>query len=172
MSIMRGAVILGLALAAAACQRASAVRTEAQEQTAILEAEARATRAEAAGRPAAAAPEAGQVHWASSRRGSGPENARRGFERNGEAFGVRSVGAYVRAAETFIDHPPAGAETLTRANGDRLIYDPKTNTFAVAARDGTPRALFKPDDGKTYWDEQKAREGRRQAAQPPRGDRG
>ena len=48
--------------------------------------------------------------------------------------------------------------TLTRSNGDRLIYDPKGNIFAVADKNGAPRTLFKPKDGQAYWDKQKEAE--------------
>ena len=45
-----------------------------------------------------------------------------------------------------------------RSNGDKLIYNSKTNVFAVVTKDGAPRTMFKPRDGAAYWDEQKARE--------------
>ena len=67
---------------------------------------------------------------------------------------------YVRAAHDFIGHPPAGAETLQRPNGDRLIYDPAGNVFAVVASDGAPRTLFKPRTGAAYWTAQQARAAR------------
>ena len=56
----------------------------------------------------------------------------------------------------FVDHPPPGAQTLKRSNGDTLVYDAKTNVFAVVAKDGAPRTIFKPRDGAAYWDQQKA----------------
>ena len=43
------------------------------------------------------------------------------------------------------------ALTTTRANGDTLMYDPASGLFAVARKDGAPRTVFKPDDGKAYW---------------------
>ncbi len=58
-------------------------------------------------------------------------------------------------AHAFVDAPPKGVLTLTRANGDRLMYDPKGNVFAVADKDGAPRTLFKPRDGHAYWEQQK-----------------
>lgn len=106
----------------------------------------------------------GKPFWAANRTRTAEENAQRGFERNGAAFGADTVDDYVAAAHTFVSNPPKGAETLTRANGDTLIYDPKGNVFAVVAKTGAPRALFKPDDGPVYWDAQKARETRRATA--------
>lgn len=107
---------------------------------------------------------AGKPFWAANRTRTAEENAQRGFERNGEAFGAATVDDYVAAAHRFVSDPPKGSETLKRANGDTLIYDPKGNVFAVVSKDGAPRALFKPDDGETYWEVQKTRESRRTTA--------
>jgi pyocin large subunit-like protein len=111
----------------------------------------------------------GKPFWAANRTRTAEENAQRGFERNGEAFGASSVDDYVAAAHRFVSDPPKGVETLKRANGDTLIYDPKGNVFAVVSREGAPRALFKPDDGQSYWETQKARESRRATASQGRG---
>ena len=53
---------------------------------------------------------------------------------------------------------------------------PVGNVFAVANKDGAPRTMFKPDEGRAYWDKQKDRESQRQASRrstsppfPPRG---
>lgn len=114
----------------------------------------------------------GKPMWSSSRRGSAEENARKSFDRNGEAFGARDLDDFVKKAHAFVDHPPAGTEKLKRTNGDVLFYDPKGNVFAVANKDGTPRAMFKPDQGAAYWDQQKTREAKRQTARSDRKDRG
>lgn len=79
------------------------------------------------------------------------------FQRNGAAFGARSPDDYLEKMRAFVDTPPRGVETVRRPNGDVLYYEVATNTFAVAARDGTPRTMFKPDDGAAYWAEQKVR---------------
>lgn len=113
----------------------------------------------------------GKPMWSASRDRSAEENARRAFERNGEAFGAETLNEFVKTAHAFVGDPPAGAQTLTRANGDVLIYDAKANVFAVKTRDGAPRTLFKPDDGPAYWQEQKDREARRSASAGGRGDR-
>lgn len=99
----------------------------------------------------------GKPIWAASRRYSAEDNAERAFERNGEAFGARTEEQFIRKAHDFVDHPPAGTQTLTRPNGDTLFYDPKGNVFAVASKEGAPRTMFKPDDGMAYWEKQKAR---------------
>jgi pyocin large subunit-like protein len=110
----------------------------------------------------------GRPMWSASRRYSAEENARRAFERNGEAFGARSMDSFVKKAHAFVQHPPSGTLTLTRANGDVLLYDPKGNVFAVTNKAGAPRTMFKPEDGMAYWEQQKSRESRRLASRERR----
>ncbi len=64
---------------------------------------------------------------------------------------------FVAKTHAFIERPPSGAETVKRGNGDKLIYDPKANVFAVVSRDGAPRTMFKPRDGASYWQERNDR---------------
>jgi pyocin large subunit-like protein len=104
--------------------------------------------------------------WAANRRLTAEEAAQRQFTRNGADFGAKSVEDYARKARAFVAKPPSGAETITRRNGDRLIYDEKSNVFAVATKDGVPRTMFKPEEGPSYWQEAKVR-----AEQGPRRNR-
>lgn len=106
----------------------------------------------------------GKPMWSASRKFSAQQNAQRAFDRNGRAFGADSVDEFVQKAHGFVSNPPKGTLTMTRNNGDKLLYDPKGNVFAVASKAGAPRTMFKPDDGMAYWEEQKAREARRQAS--------
>ena len=110
----------------------------------------------------------GKPMWSASRRYSAEESAERAFARNGEAFGAKNLEQYVKKAHAFVEHPPAGTQTLTRANGDLLFYDPRANVFAVANKAGAPRTMFKPDEGAAYWQQQKDREARRQTARRSR----
>ena len=105
----------------------------------------------------ASAPASVARQWAASRRSSAGEAAERQFERNGADFGADDVGAYVSKARAFVTRPPRGVQTVTRANGDTLYYDPAANVFAVADKDGAPRTMFKPRDGMAYWTAQKQR---------------
>jgi pyocin large subunit-like protein len=106
--------------------------------------------------PAADAPlYKGKPIWTANKRHSAQDNADFHFKRDGEAVGATSVDDFVAKVRAFIDSPPKDALTLTRANGDRLIYDPKTNLFAATDKDGVPRTLFKPRDGAAYWQQQK-----------------
>lgn len=100
----------------------------------------------------------GSARWSSNRRFTSEQNAERAFKRNGAAFGATTVDAFVAKAHAFVTRPPKGAQVITRANGDRLIYDPASNVFAVATREGAPRTMFKPDEGVAYWEKVKARE--------------
>jgi pyocin large subunit-like protein len=97
----------------------------------------------------------GKPEWASNRTRSGEENAQKEFERDGQDFGATSVADYVRKAHAFVDSPPKDVQTVSRRNGDVLYYDAKANVFAVADREGAPRAMFKPRDGMSYWLKQK-----------------
>ena len=99
----------------------------------------------------------GKPIWAANRKHTAEENAQYQFTKNGADFGASNETEYVRKVHAFLDHPPAGVETLDRSNGDKLLYDPKANIFAVVSRDGAPRTMFKPRDGAAYWDEQKTR---------------
>jgi len=91
-----------------------------------------------------------------NRRESVDDKIVRLYTRNGADFGARSAEDFLDKVTAFTARPPAGTETATRPNGDTLMYQASTNTFAVVTRDGTPRTMFKPDDGTAYWEEQKA----------------
>jgi pyocin large subunit-like protein len=109
-----------------------------------------------------AADDLGQgLKWAANSRYSAADNAKYQFEHRGAEFGVTDLKAYVSKADAFVAHPPAGVQTMQRSNGDVLMYDPKSNVFAVADKTGAPRTMFKPADGATYWDTQKAKESQR-----------
>lgn len=91
-----------------------------------------------------------------NRRETVDEKIQRLYERNGADFNARSAEDFLDKVTTFTARPPSDVERASRPNGDTLLYQASTNTFAVVARDGTARTMFKPDDGPTYWAEQKA----------------
>jgi len=93
--------------------------------------------------------------WSSNRKHSADDNAHYQFEKHGPEFGAKSYEQYVAMAHAFVHTPPPGTETLKRKNGDTLFYDPKGNVFAVMTKKGAPRTVFRPDDGRAYWDKQK-----------------
>ena len=91
-----------------------------------------------------------------NRRETVDEKIQRLYERNGADFDARSAEDFLDKVTAFTTRTPADVERASRLNGDTLLYQASTNTFAVVARDGTARTMFKPDDGPTYWAEQKA----------------
>lgn len=99
----------------------------------------------------------GHPMWSDNRQHTAQENAQYHFEHDGPDFGARSLDQYLTKAHAFVEHPPAGVQSLTRRNGDKLLYDVRSNTFAVERRDGAPRTMFKPRGGASYWREQQAR---------------
>ena len=92
-----------------------------------------------------------------NRRETADAKVQRLFERNGAAFGAKSADDYLTKVRAFTEATPKGTETVKRPNGDTLYDQAATNTFAVVDRNGVPRTMFKPDDGPTYWAQQKER---------------
>lgn len=158
--VLGGAAAVALAALLAACDGgASAVPVhEATASPPVVDAAEAGTPRAAEARTAPVRRVDGKPMWSASRRFTADQNAERNFRRNGAAFGTATLEAYVARAHAFIARPPRGAQTLTRRNGDTLIYDPASNVFAVATREGAPRTMFKPDEGPAYWDRVKARE--------------
>jgi pyocin large subunit-like protein len=174
-------VALGISAAAllSACDNGpSAVRQGGSGQTASANAPAQTYGGEARGDNGAAkvdhrkdqVADDGKPVWAPSKAKSADEGAERAFERNGQAFGAKTLDEYVQKAHAFVGHPPKGTQTLTRKNGDTLYYDPKGNVFAVANKEGAPRTMFKPDDGEAYWEKQKTQADRQSAQRRKRAD--
>ncbi|MFN3669650.1 MAG: S-type pyocin family protein [Brevundimonas sp.] len=143
------------ALAAAGCGNGgSAVETRergAEAETATLIA---AGGAAAVSGGAAAEPE--RPALTANRRETVDAKIARLFERNGADFGAATAEDYLAKVEAFTGRPPTGTERVERPNGDVLLYQASTNTFAVVSRDGAPRTMFKPREGAAYWAEQKA----------------
>jgi pyocin large subunit-like protein len=111
----------------------------------------------------------GKPMWAANSKHTAEENAEYQFSKNGGDFAAHSESEYVAKAHAFIEKPPRDVEILDRANGDKLEYDAKDNTFVVVARNGAPRTMFKPRDGAAYWALQKDREGKRTGGGQDRG---
>jgi pyocin large subunit-like protein len=100
----------------------------------------------------------GKPMWAANRKHTAQENADYQFGKNGKDFGAATEADYVAKAHAFVDAPPKGVQKVERGNGDDLLYDAKSNTFAVVTKTGAPRTMFKPHDGANYWRQQVARE--------------
>ena len=100
----------------------------------------------------------GKPIWAANRNHTALENADYQFGKNGKDFDAANEAQYVAKVHAFVDQPPTGVQKVERPNGDALLYDAKTNTFAVVTKAGAPRTMFKPRDGAAYWQQQVARE--------------
>ena len=100
----------------------------------------------------------GKPMWAANRQHTAQENANYQFQRDGADFDAHTLDDFVAKAHAFTSAPPKDALTLTRSNGDKLLYDPARNIFAVVTKDGAPRTMFKPAAGKAYWDQQVQRQ--------------
>jgi hypothetical protein len=92
--------------------------------------------------------------WSSTKAKKAVENAFGHWKKHGGEFPeFQNAKQYVEAAQRFVSEPPVG--TLTRLrDGDMLLYDPASNTFAVRAASGAPRTMFRPTDGINYWTKQ------------------
>ena len=110
--------------------------------------------------PAAEAAEAGSEKarpvLTANRRETVDAKTARLFETNGADFGAASAEDYLAKVQAFTTRPPSGTERVERPNGDVLLYQASTNTFAVVSREGVAKTMFKPRDGAAYWAEQKA----------------
>jgi hypothetical protein len=93
--------------------------------------------------------------WSSNRRFKAHENAHNHYEKHGPDLGVKSYEDYIALSHGFIHNPPIGTEIINRSNGDKLFYNAELNIFAVATQKGAPRTLFRPDNGRAYWQKQK-----------------
>lgn len=153
-TIVMGATLAAL-LGLTACGNGdSAVETRdrAQETPSSLMS---ATVSEGAGDVAASAAKT-PAPLTANRRETVDEKIQRLYERNGADFGARSPEDFLAKITAFTTSPPSDTDRATRPNGDILLYQASTNTFAVVDREGTPRTMFKPDEGEAYWAEQKA----------------
>ena len=100
--------------------------------------------------------------WTSKSNKSGVENAYGHWKKHRSDFPeyINSK-QYVEGARKFLNSPPPGTMKKIRANGDVILYNPKTNTFGIKTSDGTPKTMFKPDPAnhkyptnKDYFDAQ------------------
>ena len=93
--------------------------------------------------------------WTSTRNQIARENAEAHWVKHRREFPeYRSAQEYIAGAHQFLRGPPAGTLFKSRENGDRLFYHPATNTFAVQAKSGAPRTMFRPRNGQKYWNRQ------------------
>jgi len=76
------------------------------------------------------------------------------FAKHASEWGSGNItkGGYLTRARQLLSKEPGG-DILhhVRSNGDILRYNARTNEFAVAAKNGTIRTMFRPEEGMDYW---------------------
>ena len=93
--------------------------------------------------------------WSSTGSKTAVENAYGHWDKHMSEFPeYQNSVQYVQGAQDFVSNPPAGTLVKTRPNGDTLLYNPSSNTFAVKTINGAPRTMFRPQDGMSYWNKQ------------------
>ncbi|MGN6293493.1 MAG: RHS repeat-associated core domain-containing protein [Chitinophagaceae bacterium] len=94
--------------------------------------------------------------WTSTKKLNSVENAFEHFKKHKSEFPeFKNAKEYAEGAKDFLQNSPEGTLMKTRPNGDVLKYNPTTNTFGVMDAKGTPKTMFKPEDGMKYWQQQK-----------------
>ena len=76
------------------------------------------------------------------------------YKHKGEFPEFQNSLQYVKGTRNFIDNSPVGTLTKTRKNGDTLLYNIKTNTFAAKDINGNTKTMFRPKGGLEYWKNQ------------------
>jgi RHS repeat-associated protein len=93
--------------------------------------------------------------WSSTKKLKRSENAFGHWQKHGSQFPqFGNAKQYVEGAHRFLANPPPGTLIKVRPNGERVLYNPKSNTFAAQAADGSPKTMFKPASGLNYWNKQ------------------
>ncbi|WP_202972803.1 RHS repeat-associated core domain-containing protein, partial [Methylobacterium indicum] len=94
--------------------------------------------------------------WTATKNKNSAENAYGHWKKHAPEFPeYRNSLQYVRGAQDFVTNPPGDALTKLRAsNGDKLLYSPSSNTFAVIDIKGSLRTMFRPSGGVAYWNMQ------------------
>lgn len=93
--------------------------------------------------------------WTSTKNKSSVQNAYDHWSKHRDEFPeYQNAKQYVDGAHDFLNNSPLGTLSKDRNNGDTLLYDPNTNTFGSKNADGTPRTMFRPNDGPHYWNRQ------------------
>ena len=93
--------------------------------------------------------------WTSRKNLTRVQNAFGHWKRHKKDFpNLQNAKQYVDATHDFVKNPPLGTLTKVRPNGETVLYNPGTNTFAVKTADGTPKTMFKPVNGINYFSAQ------------------
>ena len=69
----------------------------------------------------------------------------------------KSASEYKLGSESFFIDPPLGTQIKIAPNGDRIYYHEKSNTLGILTKWKTPKAFFRPKNGKKFWKKQKGK---------------
>jgi hypothetical protein len=84
----------------------------------------------------------GKAIWSSTNKLSSVENALGHWNKHRADFPeLNNAKEYVEATHKFVSNPPQGTLSLTRSNGEVVLYNPNSNTIAVRTADGTPKTM-------------------------------
>ncbi|MEJ8827514.1 hypothetical protein WKW80_37000, partial [Variovorax humicola] len=84
--------------------------------------------------------------WTTGKPGNMQANAIEHWIKHGEEFPeLKSLNHYAESAQNFVSNPPIGTLVKIAKNGDILLYNVESNTFAVGTIDRVPRTMFRPD---------------------------
>jgi hypothetical protein len=81
------------------------------------------------------------------RYGNACVNALEHFKKHRLDFGAVNALDYRQKALEFFSKPPPGTQGIIRTNGQYVLYEQATETFAIYEADGTPVTLYKPKPG-------------------------
>ena len=91
--------------------------------------------------------------WTSTRTKNPVQNAFGHWKDHGHEFAeLLNSKQYVEQTHNFFTGSRDRLVTKIRPNGEVLLYDVQTNTFAVFTVDGVPKTMFKPTEGIVYWE--------------------
>ena len=83
--------------------------------------------------------------WSPGKLGDTCKNAFRHFRDHGADFGAANALDYARKARQFFLNAGADTQMITRTNGQIVLYQQSTETFAIYEADGTPVTIYKPN---------------------------
>ena len=91
----------------------------------------------------------GKLIWSSGKSGKPLQNLMGHWQKHKKEFSeINNVIEYLGMARNVVK---TAQMSKTRANGEKLFYDPKTNTFVATLPDGTPKTMFRPKNGMEYF---------------------
>ena len=140
-AVSAGGVILDLMGVGAGVRAVAAEAAVMRAEVAVAKAETAVIRAE----NNFYADDLQPADWTNGKSGTSNSNLATHWEKHSAEFPeLQSANDYYRATLNFTNDPPVNTLTKTASNGDRLFYNPSTNTFAVTTKEGLPRTMFKP----------------------------